>query len=99
MLLNNAPVAIAAAGRTPPTRIAKSTSRCFPSELFSQLTVAKTPSADLIEGGAAGTINMRMARPFDREGGRLAYSVQGVDNIEGRRHGSARLAGGEQYLG
>ena len=34
----------------------------------------------MLEGGAAGTINMRMARPFDREGARLTYQVQGIDN-------------------
>ena len=80
VLLNNAPVAIAAAGQDATNQNREVDLEMFPSELFSQLTVAKTPSADMIEGGAAGTINMRMARPFDREGGRLAYSVQGVDN-------------------
>ncbi len=80
VLLNNAPVAIAAAGQDATNQNREVDLEMFPSELFSQLTVAKTPSADMIEGGAAGTINMRMARPFDRDGGRLAYSVQGVDN-------------------
>ena len=80
VLLNNAPVAIAAAGQDATNQNREVDLEMFPSELFSQLTVAKTPTADLIEGGAAGTINMRMARPFDREGGRLAYSIQGVDN-------------------
>jgi hypothetical protein len=52
----------------------------FPTELFSQLTVHKSSDAHTLEGGAAGTVNMRMARPFDKEGGRLAYSIQGIDN-------------------
>ena len=52
----------------------------FPTELFSQLSVAKTSSAEMLEGGAAGTVNMRMARPFDNEGTHLTYSVQGIDN-------------------
>jgi TonB-dependent receptor len=80
VLLNNAPVAIAAAGQDATNQNREVDLDLFPTELFSQLTVAKSPTADLVEGGAAGTINMRMARPFDREGSRLAYSVQGMDN-------------------
>ena len=80
VLLNNAPVAMAAAGQDATNQNREVDLDLFPSELFTQLTVAKTPNAEMIEGGAAGTINMRMARPFDREGARLAYSVQGVDN-------------------
>ncbi|RAK51333.1 TonB-dependent receptor [Phenylobacterium deserti] len=77
--LNGAPVAIASTGRTD----AQSTNRevdldLFPTELFSQLTVNKTPLASMIEGGAAGTVNMRSARPFDQVGPRLAYSLQGT---------------------
>jgi TonB-dependent receptor len=80
VLLNNAPVAIAAAGQDATNQNREVDLDLFPSELFSQLTVYKSPNAELIEGGAAGTVNMRMARPFDREGSRLAYSVQGMDN-------------------
>ncbi|HEY0686909.1 MAG TPA: TonB-dependent receptor [Steroidobacter sp.] len=81
VLLNGAPVAVASTGRTD----AQSTNRevdldLFPTELFSQLTVSKTPTAAMLEGGAAGTVNMRSARPFDNEGGHIAYSVQGIDN-------------------
>ncbi|MBM0107624.1 TonB-dependent receptor [Steroidobacter sp. S1-65] len=81
VLLNGAPVSVASTGRTD----AQSTNRevdldLFPTELFSQLTVSKTPSAAMLEGGAAGTVNMRSARPFDNEGGHIAYSIQGIDN-------------------
>jgi TonB-dependent receptor len=81
VLLNDAPVAVASTGRTD----SQNTNRevdldMFPTELFSQLTVHKSSDAHTLEGGAAGTVNMRMARPFDKEGGRFAYSVQGVDN-------------------
>ena len=81
VLLNGAPVAVASTGRTD----AQSTNRevdldMFPTELFSQLTVSKTPTAAMLEGGAAGTVNMRSARPFDNEGGHIAYSIQGIDN-------------------
>jgi len=80
VLLNGAPMAVAAAGQDATNQNREVDLDLMPSELFSQLTVAKTPTADLVEGGAAGTINMRMSRPFDREGARLAYSVQAMDN-------------------
>jgi len=81
VLLNDAPVAIASTGRTD----SQNTNRevdldMFPTELFSQLSVHKSSDAHTLEGGAAGTVNMRMARPFDKEGARFAYSIQGIDN-------------------
>ena len=81
ILLNGAPVAVASTGRTD----AQSTNRevdldLFPTELFTQLTVNKTSSASMLEGGAAGTVNMRSARPFDTPGNNIAYSLQGLDN-------------------
>ena len=82
VLLNNAPVAIASTGQDNASQNREVDLDMFPSELFSQLSVHKTPSADLIEGGAAGTINMRMARPFDNEGTHLTYQIQGIDNAD-----------------
>ena len=82
ILLNNAPVAVASTGRTD----SQSTNRevdldLFPTELFTQLTVRKSSSASMIEGGAAGTVNMRSARPFDSGGGeRLTFGLQGTKN-------------------
>ena len=69
VLLNDAPIAIASTGRTD----SQNTNRevdldLFPTELFTQLTVHKSPTAGLLEGGAAGVVNMRSARPFDNEG-------------------------------
>ncbi|PSJ36994.1 TonB-dependent receptor [Allosphingosinicella deserti] len=83
VLLNGAPVAIASSGRTD----AQSTNRevdldLLPTELFTQLTVNKSPLASMVEGGAAGTVNMRSARPFDSKGSRLTYSFQGTKNSE-----------------
>jgi len=77
-LLNGAPVAIASTGRTD----AQNTNRevdlnMFPTELFTRLTVSKSPTADMTEGGAAGTVNMRSARPFDNPGFHFTYSLQG----------------------
>lgn len=50
----------------------------FPVELFSRLTVAKTPVAHLTEGGVSGTVNIVNLRPFDKPdtGFSLAYSLQ-----------------------
>ncbi|MCW3836516.1 TonB-dependent receptor [Sphingomonas canadensis] len=81
VLLNNAPVAIASTGRTD----AQSTNRevdldLFPTELFSRLTVQKSPTAGMLEGGAAGTVNMRSARPFDNPGTHVTYSGQVTKN-------------------
>lgn len=88
VLLNGAPVAIASSGRTD----AQNTNRevdldLFPIELFTQLTVNKSSTASMIEGGAAGTVNMRSARPFDNPGTHLTYSVQGMDNTNAGKLG------------
>jgi TonB-dependent receptor len=79
VLLNDAPVAVASTGGTD----AQSTNRevdldLFPTELFTRLTVNKTSTADTVEGGAAGTVNLRSARPFDRPGTHVTYSLQGT---------------------
>ena len=81
VLLNNAPVAVASTGRTD----AQSANRevdldLFPTELFKQLTVNKSPTAAMLEGGAAGTVNMRSARPYDYKGTHVAYGLQATRN-------------------
>jgi outer membrane receptor protein involved in Fe transport len=80
VLLNNAPVSVAQAPQEGSGGNREVPLDMFPPELFSKLEVFKTPSASMVEGGAAGTINMRMARPFDNEGQHLTYSLQGTDN-------------------
>src|SRR5690349_23491615 len=40
----------------------------FPTELFHQLTVSKTPGASQTEGAVAANIDLRVARPFDDKG-------------------------------
>ncbi|WP_409977402.1 TonB-dependent receptor [Sphingomonas sp. Y38-1Y] len=49
----------------------------FPSELFTRLDVAKSPTASVLEGGIAGTVNLRNARPFDKPGTHLTVVAQG----------------------
>jgi TonB-dependent receptor len=77
VLLNGAPVAIASVRFD-----AQSTNRevdldLIPTELFTQLTVSKSPVASQIEGGAAGTVNLRSARPFDNPKPYIRYGLQG----------------------
>lgn len=81
VLLNNAPVAVASTGRTDAQNANREVDlNMFPVELIARLSVAKSPTAGMIEGGAAGTVNMRSARPFDHEGFRINYSMQGQIN-------------------
>ncbi|HUO98801.1 MAG TPA: TonB-dependent receptor [Rhizomicrobium sp.] len=49
----------------------------LPSEVLAGLNVYKTASADQIEGGIAGLIDVRTHRPFDFEGFQLAGSLTG----------------------
>ncbi|MDR3526347.1 MAG: TonB-dependent receptor [Rhizomicrobium sp.] len=81
VLLNNAPVAVASTGRTDAQNANREVDlNMFPVELIARLSVAKSPTASMIEGGAAGTVNMRSARPFDDEGFHINYSMQGQIN-------------------
>ncbi|HEY2629032.1 MAG TPA: TonB-dependent receptor plug domain-containing protein, partial [Usitatibacter sp.] len=81
VLLNNAPVAVASTGRTD----SQNTNRevdldLLPTDLFTKLSVYKSPSAAMTEGGAAGVVDMRTARPFDHPGMQAVFNVTGVDN-------------------
>lgn len=48
----------------------------IPPELVGAVDVYKNQSADLIEGGIGGTINLRTLEPFDRSGHVLALSAE-----------------------
>lgn len=52
----------------------------FASEIIQQVTVQKSPTAADEEGGIAGSINIRTARPFDYSGARLVGTVEGAYN-------------------
>jgi TonB-dependent receptor len=78
ILLNGAQVAVASTGATDQVNNNREVDLDnFPSELFTNLTVSKTPRAEQLEGGAAGTINMKSRRPFDNPGLHITYSAQG----------------------
>lgn len=49
-----------------------------PASLLAGVNVYKTRSADLIEGGVAGQIDVRTHRPFDFEGSKLVLAGRGI---------------------
>jgi len=55
----------------------------LPTEFFTQLTVNKTPTPGMTEGGIAGVVDMRTTRPFDNPGTHLTYSAQASYNSIG----------------
>ncbi|MCJ2184317.1 TonB-dependent receptor [Novosphingobium sp. 1949] len=78
VLVNGSPVNVASDGGTN----GGSTNRevdldLFPSELFTRLDVVKSPLPSQVEGGIAGVVNMRNARPFDKPGAHLTVVGQG----------------------
>ena len=48
-----------------------------PAELMGGVDVFKSPSADMIEGGIAGTVNLRTRVPFDSRGTVVGGSIEG----------------------
>jgi iron complex outermembrane recepter protein len=52
----------------------------FASELFSSLTVRKSPSAETEEGSLGATVDLQTGRPFDKIGAQLAVSAKGSYN-------------------
>ncbi len=50
----------------------------IPAELISSVEVFKSATTDLVEGGIGATVNMKTARPLDREGFHGAMSVKGL---------------------
>ncbi|WP_305804775.1 TonB-dependent receptor [Stenotrophomonas sp. YIM B06876] len=52
----------------------------FASDLFSQLIVRKTASADVDEGSLGATVDLRTGRPFDYDGFTLVSNVQAAYN-------------------
>ncbi|MBI3729291.1 MAG: TonB-dependent receptor [Burkholderiales bacterium] len=79
VLLNGAPMASASAGSWGGSISAnREVDMDFlPSELFRSASVYKSQQASLIEGGIAGTVDMRSVRPFDKNGFRSAFTLSG----------------------
>ncbi|MDE1146455.1 MAG: TonB-dependent receptor [Azospirillaceae bacterium] len=78
VLLNNTQIAVASDGGTNGGNANREVDLdLFPSELFTRLDVSKSPTADQLEGGIAGTVNLHSARPFDKEGTHITLIGQG----------------------
>jgi TonB-dependent receptor len=89
ILLNGAPVASASTGRTDTGSANREVDMDFlPGELFSRVSVIKSPTASILEGGAAGVVDMRSARPFDRRGLRTAFTLTGTKNEQADKYGN-----------
>lgn len=52
----------------------------FASELFTQIDINKTLSAELEDGGISGNVNLQTARPFQYQGSKFAYNLNGRYN-------------------
>ncbi len=50
----------------------------IPATLLSRVDVFKTRSADMIENGIAGSIDVRTHRPFDFDGAKVGVAVRGI---------------------
>jgi len=74
--INGASVATASIGLDATNQNREVDLNLFPTEFFSQIKVSKSPTAALPEGGAAGVIDMRNVRPFDRPESQLTYILQ-----------------------
>lgn len=57
----------------------------FPAASLAGLEVYKATTADLVEGGIAGLVNVRSRRPFDFDGFEIAGSVRGIYGDQARR--------------
>jgi TonB-dependent receptor len=75
--LNGTPIAVASSGaRNQQGQNREVDLSFFPTDLFTKLTVSKSYTADQLEGGIAGNVDIRTARPFDSPGTHLTYNVQ-----------------------
>ena len=86
--LNGAPIAVASSGTTDAQGTDRSVDLSFfPTDLFTKLTVNKSYTPDLEEGGASGNVDIRNARPFDTPGTHITYNLQGTKQSEASKWG------------
>ncbi|WP_223012018.1 TonB-dependent receptor [Sphingomonas yunnanensis] len=57
----------------------------FPAASLAGLEVYKSTTADLVEGGIAGLVNVRSRRPFDFDGFEIAGSIRGIYGDQARK--------------
>lgn len=66
VLLNGSQMAVATSGTIDTQNQNREVDlNLFPTELFSRFDIQKTPTANMLEGGISGIVNIRAARPFD----------------------------------
>lgn len=85
--INGASVATASIGLDATNQNREVDLNIFPTEFFNQLTVYKSPTAALTEGGASGVVDMRNMRPFDIGRNQVTYSLQADYNDIGDKVG------------
>jgi TonB-dependent receptor len=100
ILLNGSAVAVASTGRTDNQNTNREVDLdMLPTDLFRKLTVSKSPSASQLEGGAAGVVDMRTARPFDDPGRHFALNLTGMNNSVADKWGNRGSVLGSQTWG
>ena len=57
----------------------------FPAASLAGLEVYKSTTADLVEGGIAGLVNVRSRRPFDFDGFEIAGAIRGIYGDQARK--------------
>ncbi|HEX7851500.1 MAG TPA: TonB-dependent receptor [Sphingomonas sp.] len=73
-----------------------------PSELLAGVDVYKNPSAEMIEGGVGGLVNLRTRMPFDQKEGVLLSGTVGLnyyDLVDDSRFNASVLASGRWHTG
>lgn len=65
----------------------------LPSELIESVYISKTPKANMIEGGVAGTIGMNTISPLDKNGRKITGVIRGLTNDNAREIDTADEAG------
>ena len=79
VLLNGSQIAVATSGTIDSQNQNREVDlNLFPTELFTRFDIQKTPTANMLEGGISGTVNIRAARPFDykEDGFRIDINAQ-----------------------
>jgi iron complex outermembrane recepter protein len=57
----------------------------IPATLVAGIEVYKSTSADMIEGGVGGLVNVKLRRPFDFDGAKFAVSAKGTYNDQSEK--------------
>lgn len=71
----------------------------FASELFNQIDVRKTPSANVEEGSLGATVDLRTGQPFDSSGPVFAASAQaGYNDLSGKVDPRFAVLGSNRWM-